>query len=124
MKKLIFVVLFICLSAICLKAAEVTGYKLGDKAICPVTGESFTITKDANKAEYDGKTYYFCCPDCISIFKSNPKKFVRSSGGQQSEIKGKPFSCKHCGLVMSVNNLDQKCKVCKCGKTARECMGK
>lgn len=31
------------------------------------------------------------------------------------------FTCKHCGLVMEVKNLDEKCRVCKCGKMAYEC---
>lgn len=33
--------------------------------------------KKAAKAEYRGKTYYFCNPACKWAFENNPKKFVK-----------------------------------------------
>jgi YHS domain-containing protein len=40
---------------------------------CPVTGEDIDskIT-----TVYDGKTYAFCCEDCIKAFKKNPEKYT------------------------------------------------
>lgn len=49
---------------------------LQGEAICPVRLESFKVTKESPKVEYQGKTYYLCCPGCISEFKENPKKYV------------------------------------------------
>lgn len=50
--------------------------KLGDATVCPVSGEHFTVEADSPKAEYQGKTYYFCCNDCVADFQKNPEKFV------------------------------------------------
>jgi YHS domain-containing protein len=54
------------------KAAE-----FGKKMTCPVTGESFKVTKDTDVAEYKGKTYYFCCDMCAPQFKASPEKYVK-----------------------------------------------
>ncbi len=50
--------------------------KVGDRARCPVTGEEFLITDASPKVEYEGKTYYFCCPPCADSFKADPKKYL------------------------------------------------
>lgn len=49
---------------------------VGDRTTCPVSGEVFTITASSPKAEYEGKTYYFCCPGCDAKFKAEPKKYL------------------------------------------------
>ena len=42
-------------------------------AVCPIMGgpqsKKYSYT-------YKGKTYYFCCPACIKIFKKNPRKYI------------------------------------------------
>ena len=53
--------------------------RVGDKTRCPVSGEEFVVTESSPKAEYNGKTYYFCCGGCDTKFKADPQKF--SSGG-------------------------------------------
>lgn len=53
---------------------------VGDKTLCPVSKEEFTVTATSPKAEYKGKTYYFCCGGCDAKFKENPEKFL--SGGK------------------------------------------
>ena len=51
--------------------------KVGDKTTCPVMkGHEFVVTDASPKAEYKGKTYYFCCPGCVDEFKQNPAKYV------------------------------------------------
>lgn len=40
---------------------------------CPVGGEDID---PAVTAEVDGKTYAFCCENCIDKFKADPKKFL------------------------------------------------
>jgi YHS domain-containing protein len=41
-----------------------------------VSGHEFVVTADSPHAEYNGKTYYFCCPDCPKAFEANPEKFA------------------------------------------------
>ena len=40
---------------------------------CPVSGED---VDPKVTAVVDGKTYAFCCADCVSKFKENPKKYT------------------------------------------------
>jgi len=44
-----------------------------DLGICPVMGGKAT---EEHSYEYDGKTYYFCCPGCIDSFKADPEKYI------------------------------------------------
>jgi YHS domain-containing protein len=53
--------------------------KLGDHTKCPVSGHDFIVKADSPHAEYNGKTYYFCCPDCPKAFAANPEKYVTKS---------------------------------------------
>ena len=41
-----------------------------------VCGMQVDPAKAAATSEYNGKTYYFCCPDCPKAFQANPEKFV------------------------------------------------
>ncbi len=31
------------------------------------------------KIEYQGKTYYFCAPGCLHLFKENPEKYIHGT---------------------------------------------
>lgn len=53
--------------------------KLGDTTKCPISGEEFVVAESSPHAEYNGKTYYFCCPDCAAKFKADPTKFVHGA---------------------------------------------
>jgi YHS domain-containing protein len=48
----------------------------GDTTTCPVSGETFTVAVDSPKVEFEGKTYYFCCEDCVGDFQKDPAKYV------------------------------------------------
>jgi len=50
--------------------------KVGDKTLCLISKEEFVVTASSPKVEYEGKTYYFCCPGCDSKFKADPKKYL------------------------------------------------
>ena len=54
--------------------------------VCPVTGED--ADPDVSYA-YNGKTYYFCCPGCVTKFKKEPTKFIKASA------KGEFDPCDH-----------------------------
>lgn len=49
---------------------------VGDKTVCPVSGEEFVVAADSPKVEVDGKTYYTCCPGCAKKLKADPKKYL------------------------------------------------
>ncbi len=49
---------------------------VGDRTTCPVTGETFVVSADSAKVEYEGKTYYFCCPGCMGSFQKDPTKYL------------------------------------------------
>lgn len=50
--------------------------KVGDRTHCPVSGEEFVVRDDSPHAEYQGKTYYFCCPHCPEKFQADPAKYL------------------------------------------------
>lgn len=50
--------------------------KIGDRTRCPVSGEEFVVKDDSPHTEYQGKTYYFCCPHCVHKFESDPSKYL------------------------------------------------
>jgi Cu+-exporting ATPase len=33
--------------------------------------------KTKYKYQYGGKTYYFCCEECLEEFKANPLKYIK-----------------------------------------------
>ena len=41
-----------------------------------VCGMSAELGEWDEKVEYNGKTYYFCCPGCVEQFKAEPTKYV------------------------------------------------
>lgn len=53
--------------------------KVGDKTRCLVSGHTFTVDEESPKVEYEGKTYYFCCPGCDGKFSADPAKYVKGS---------------------------------------------
>jgi len=53
---------------------------VGDKTVCLISNEEFTVTSGSPRVDYKGKSYYFCCPGCDTKFKENPEKYLRPSG--------------------------------------------
>jgi YHS domain-containing protein len=50
---------------------------------CPVTGEKIT---NANfKADFYGRTVYFCCSGCLKSAKANPGRFVKPTVAEQDK---------------------------------------
>ena len=44
---------------------------------CAITDEAITNAKDAAGSHVvNGKTYYFCCPGCVTKFKADPAKYA------------------------------------------------
>jgi YHS domain-containing protein len=42
----------------------------------PVCGMDVKPEQAAGLSEYNGETYYFCCPDCKFQFDQDPENFV------------------------------------------------
>ena len=51
--------------------------KAAEEVICPVTGEKFEKTETTASFEYEGTTYYFCCPGCKPKFDADPEKYIK-----------------------------------------------
>jgi len=51
--------------------------------IDPICGMDIDPEDAAGKAEYQGRTYYFCNPMCLEKFQAEPAKYVDSEGNRQ-----------------------------------------
>ena len=52
--------------------------QVGDRTTCVVhPGPAFTVTESTPKAEFGGKTYYFCCSHCAEQFMARPSDYVK-----------------------------------------------
>ena len=47
-----------------------------EDVICPVMKSKIMKSEAVGKAEYKGKTYYFCCPPCEEQFNKDPEKYI------------------------------------------------
>lgn len=49
---------------------------IGTQAVCPVTGDRFTIHESTPVLQYRGEKYYMCCPRCDTEFMKNPETYI------------------------------------------------
>ena len=53
-------------------------------AVDPVCGMEIdeTMAEDlgAERLEYQGRTYYFCCPYCRQQFEADPERYLKGDG--------------------------------------------
>jgi YHS domain-containing protein len=59
-----------------LKVRQPNHAELGMTVNCTVLNSRFEVGKDTQIIDYQGKSYYFCCQDCISDFVKNPDNYV------------------------------------------------
>ncbi len=93
-KVFLFILLLIFFSAVFLKEAAAYPQFLGNKVVCPVSGESFKIEPDSKKVSYEGEIYYFCCPDCVALFNADQKKYLQGIEEKKSLEEKKIPGCK------------------------------
>lgn len=43
----------------------------------PVCGMDVQPEQAAGRSEYQGRTFYFCCPDCKQKFDAAPQQYAR-----------------------------------------------
>lgn len=58
------------------KISDTTDLNVKNQVVCPVMGTEFVPNSKSPKTEYKGKTYYFCCPDCVGKFNKEPEKYI------------------------------------------------
>jgi Cu(I)/Ag(I) efflux system membrane fusion protein len=63
--------------------AELDKSLIGTQAICPVTGDEFTIHDRTPVVKYREGLYYMCCPGCDTEFMKDPEKYIMNM--QQKE---------------------------------------
>ncbi|RYG85683.1 MAG: YHS domain-containing protein [Alphaproteobacteria bacterium] len=60
-----------------MNTVEKTSVAASSELHCAITDEGIASVKDAAGSEvYNGKTYYFCCPGCVTKFKADPAKYA------------------------------------------------
>jgi YHS domain-containing protein len=50
--------------------------------ICPVMGGK---TDKKISYQYKDKKYYFCCPECIEVFRKDPEKYIKKLNKKTGE---------------------------------------
>ena len=53
-----------------------SGENIEEKVQCPVMKNWILQSEAADSVEYNGKTYYFCCPGCKPKFLENSEKYI------------------------------------------------
>ncbi|UCD18729.1 MAG: efflux RND transporter periplasmic adaptor subunit [candidate division WOR-3 bacterium] len=99
------------------KAVVDTGM-IGKQAICPVTGDTFTVHASTPVVVYKGEEYYMCCPGCDLEFMKDPEKYLdemkRSGGGSQAvEPAADEVSYWTCSMHPEVRSeTEGNCPIC------------
>jgi YHS domain-containing protein len=98
-----------------LEAADKKAEK-AEKHCCPMSKKDIDKDKAEFKAEYKGKTYYFCCEKCKAAFEKDPEKCLKASKDKDKCCEGevsyvcpmkqcnvktdKPGKCPKCGMEL------------------------
>jgi YHS domain-containing protein len=56
----------------------ITEAKVGDRTRCPVSHTLFTVRPNSPTLDYQGKTYHFCCANCVNRFQQDPASYLAS----------------------------------------------
>ncbi len=109
--------------AICLAlffAFMVTGIaqeQAEETVVCPVSGKEIKKSEAKASYEYEGKTYYFCCPNCKEAFMKSPEKYTQKKAEMKEvytcpmhpEVKSdKPGKCPKCGMKLEKKMMQKK----------------
>lgn len=75
------------------KDPEKYAQKTEEMVTCAVSGKTIKKSEATGKYEYNGKTYYFCCPDCQEKFVKEPEKYTKKDAGMGTEPQGCCAAC-------------------------------
>jgi len=67
--------------------------KAKEMVTCPVSGKTIKKSEAAGSHEYNGKTYYFCCPNCKEKFLENPEKYSKQKEETAVPQQGSCSTC-------------------------------
>ena len=56
----------------------------------PVCGKRIKRNRAHVAIDYDGVTYYLCCPRCQADFERTPEKFAQSKFGEKTQKRNLP----------------------------------
>ncbi len=74
---------------------------------CPVTGEELT-NKDI-KADFYGRTVYFCCPGCLAKAQAAPASYIKKTHAEQlAAVKSQPKAEAHDHGAMAAKQAGAK----------------
>jgi YHS domain-containing protein len=59
-----------------LQPREPTAAEVGKLVTCQVMGTKFEVAKTTPVIDYKGKSYFFCCENCVQEFQKDPDKFA------------------------------------------------
>ena len=95
------------------------------KHCCPMSKKDIDKDKAEFKAEYKGKTYYFCCEKCKAAFEKDPEKCLKASKDKDKCCEGevsyvcpmkqcnvktdKPGKCPKCGMELKKVTAHAEC---------------
>jgi YHS domain-containing protein len=60
-----------------LNVRQPTESEIGKTETCPVLHTKFDVSNDTPVIDYKGKSYYFCCSQCVEDFKKDPDKYSK-----------------------------------------------
>ena len=75
------------------KNPEKYAQKAEEMVTCPVSGEEIKRSEASGSYEYNGKTYYFCCPNCKEKFVKDPEKYTKKKGNGEPATQASCASC-------------------------------
>ena len=84
-----------------------------EKHCCPMSGKNINKDTAKFKAEYNGKTYYFCCEKCKAAFEKDPEKYLKDSKDKDKCCEGKVVYV--CPMKQCNVKSDKPGKCPKCG---------
>lgn len=84
-----------------------------EKHCCPMSKKDIDKDKAKFKAEYKGKTYYFCCEKGKAAFEKDPEKFLKDCEDKDKCCEGKVVYV--CPMKQCNVKTDKPGKCPKCG---------
>ena len=88
-----------------------------ETVVCPVSGKEVKKSEAKGPYEYEGKAYYFCCPNCKEAFMKSPEKYIQKKAEMKEvytcpmhpEVKSdKPGKCPKCGMKLEKKMMQKK----------------
>ncbi|UCC41610.1 MAG: YHS domain-containing protein [Candidatus Aminicenantes bacterium] len=116
MKHSKILVLFLAFSFV-LVVTGIAQEQAEETVVCPVSGKEVKKSEAKGPYEYEGKAYYFCCPNCKEAFMKSPEKYTQKKTEMKevytcpmhADVKSdKPGKCPKCGMKLEKKMMQRK----------------